>query len=333
MKRIVSCLGVCLFLSNLALGQVIPGQKVGGSPNIRVVSHLPIRGFVQVADVEIEQEPARPFVYVSRMRLLTNEAGFTLVSIKDPAKPRVLYNWQIENSELHDQGLGGIGSKYFKLRGRYYYVQSFQFGQSGPNADLGAVVFDVTGLPDTSKIKEVGRIRVPEWVNGFHNIFAYKHSDGRVLLFAAFAGAGSYAYVYDMEKFLDGDKQQGLIGRIPVPSDPLTSVYIPGYTRPIRIRGYHDMYVGYDPATHQDKFYGPGSGGYYVFDVTRPEEPKLLTSISGAAGIPFGHTFTPDPTGRYAVAETEYQTAPLRIFDLKPGLEGKVETITRPIGA
>ena len=46
-----------------------------------------------------------------------------------------------------------------------------------------------------------------------------------------------------------------------------------------------------------------------------------------------GLTFTPDPTGRYAVAETEYQYAPLRIFDLKPALDGTVKTISRPIGA
>ena len=33
----------------------------------------------------------------------------------------------------------------------------------------------------------------------------------------------------------------------------------------------------------------------------------------------------------FAVAETEYQWAPLRIFDLRPGLEGKVQAITQPI--
>jgi hypothetical protein len=33
------------------------------------------------------------------------------------------------------------------------------------------------------------------------------------------------------------------------------------------------------------------------------------------------------------VTETEYQFAPLRIFDLQPGLEGKVQTVTQPIGA
>jgi hypothetical protein len=62
-------------------------------------------------------------------------------------------------------------------------------------------------------------------------------------------------------------------------------------------------------------------------------EPKLLTSLTGIAGVTWGHTFTPDPTGRYAVTEAEYQYAPLRMFDLKPGLDGTVKTISRPIGA
>ncbi len=46
-----------------------------------------------------------------------------------------------------------------------------------------------------------------------------------------------------------------------------------------------------------------------------------------------GHTFTPTPDGRYAILESEYQYAPLRIIDLKPALDGEVETISRPIGA
>ncbi len=307
--------------------------KVGGSPNVQVLSHVPIRGFMQVGDIELEQEISRPYAYLSRLRLLTDEAGFTVIGLKDPRDPEMLYSWRIEDAELHGSGLGGTDGKYFKYGGRYYYVQSFQFGQSGPNADLGAVVFDVTGLPDTSMIREVARMRVPEIPNGFHNIFMYKHSSGQPLLFAAFGGSGQYAYVYDMARVVSGEAARSLAGKIPVPGDLLTSVYIPGYTRPIRIRGYHDMYVGYDPASRQDRFYGAGSGGYYVYDVTNPENPRILTSITGADGVPFGHTFTPTPDGCYAVAETEYQHAPLRIFDLQPGLDGEVETITRPVGA
>jgi hypothetical protein len=152
-------------------------------------------------------------------------------------------------------------------------------------------------------------------------MFAYKHSDGRVLLFTTVNEP--HGNIYDMEKVLAGDKN-ALIGKVPVPEggNPAFGQY-----------GYHDFFVGYDPATKQDKFYGAGRGGYFIYDVTHPEAPKLITSISGVAGVQFGHTFTPTPDGKFAVAETEYQYAPLRIFDLRPGLEGKVQAITEPIGA
>ena len=93
------------------------------------------------------------------------------------------------------------------------------------------------------------------------------------------------------------------------------------------------MYVGYHPDTESDRFYGGGTGGYYVYDVSDLETPVLIASIVGATGITFGHTFTPSPDGRYVVAETEYQYAPLRIFDLQPALDGERQNIRSPIGA
>jgi hypothetical protein len=97
--------------------------------------------------------------------------------------------------------------------------------------------------------------------------------------------------------------------------------------------GYHDFYVGYDPVSKQDRFFGGGGGGFFVYDVTNIAEPKLLTSATGVRGMERGHTFTPTPDGRYAVLESEYQYAPLRIIDLKPGYDGDVSTVSRPIGA
>jgi hypothetical protein len=91
--------------------------------------------------------------------------------------------------------------------------------------------------------------------------------------------------------------------------------------------------VAYDPATKQDKFYGAGYSGFFLFDITDVANPKLITQISGVAGTDIAHTFTPDPTGRYAVTEFEYGMAPLRLFDLKPGVDGTVKNISRPIGA
>src|SRR5437588_2610288 len=318
-RRIVMVL-LGLLPGALRAQTAIPGVKTGGSANVHLLAHMPMGGLEKVADIEIEQELSRPYVYVSQLREL---AGFQIVTLKDPNHARTLYRWRIENIELHkgNLGWGGKIGKYVKIRGRYYYVQSFEFSAGGPDPDLGAIVFDVTGLPDTTTIKEVARIRAPDVPGGFHDIFAYKHSDGRVLLFATVRGPR--ANVYDLGKTIEGDPKGGFIGSVPVPEHASATPQ----------RGYHDFFIGYDATTHQDKFYGAGAGGYHIYDVTRPEEPKLITSITGASGVSGGHTITPTPDHRYVVTETEYQYAPLRLFDLKPGLDGTVKAITRPIGA
>ncbi len=322
-----------------AAAQYPPGES--HSPNIEPVSHVPLAGPFEVADIEIEQELARPYAYVSRMgssyvatRLAERPlglayAGFQVIDLSEPTKARVLYSWFIENPELH-QGRGMDG-KYFKLDGRYYYVQSFQFQQGGPDYDLGAIVFDMTGLPDTSKIREVGRIRTPDLPGGFHNIFMYKHSDGRALLFATLESPMDVPYganVYDMAKFVAGDADQALVGRIPLP-EPRGAP-----------RGYHDAYVAYHPASGQDRFYGGGPettylGGNYVFDVTDISDPKLLASVLAVEGQQSGgHTFVATPDGRYALTEmTSLAHAPIRIYDLKPALDGERPIVKVPVGA
>src|SRR3989441_5926169 len=299
---------------SLGFGQLPPGKQ--GSSNVHVIAHLMDGSNYRIGDVEIEQEVSRPYAYLATRK---DYAGFDVISLKDPAKAFILYRWRIEHPELHLGG-GGQDIEYFKTHGRYYVMTAMQFFQGGPDANMAGVVVDVTGLPDTTKIKEVRRFQVPDAPGGFHDVFPYKHSDGRALLFATSAGGGR---IYDLDKFLAGDSAQGYVGIVPVPVENAGGVRT----------SYHDFYVAYDPANHRDVFYGPGTNGYYLFDITRPEQPKLLTSITGAAGVSWGHTFTPDPTGRYAVAETEYQYQPLRIFDLKPGLDGTVKTISRPIGA
>ncbi len=313
---------------------------VPNSANLHLLSHIPLGRSQTISGIAMEQDLDRPYVYVSRMQHPTSPGGFTLISVKDPLHARILYQYHIADPQLH-QGFGGMEGKIFKYHGRYYYVQCFQFNQGSPDADLGAIVFDVTGLPDITKIREVGRIRAPNSAissgtaarcggtpgcsipGGFHNVFPYRHSDGRTLLFTTTL-SGTYASIYDMAKFLAGAPDQGFISRVPVP----------GATG-----RYHDFVVAYDPVTHQDKFYGGAQpGGYFVFDVSKPEEPKLLTSIVDApdvvvSGFGRGHTITPTPDGRYVVTETEYQYSPLRVFDLMPGLQGKVQTITRPLAA
>jgi len=290
-----------------------------GSANIEVLSHVPLGHQLSVSDIDLEQDLDRPYAYVGRMVYGTEgERGLDIIDLHDPEQAKRIYSWRIENQDLH-LGTGGMDVKHFRWKGRYYVVQSLQFKQGGPNADLGAVILDVTGLPDVSTINEVARIREEDHKGGFHNIFIYRHSNGRVLLFATVSGP--FANVYDLGHIVEGHLDDALVATVPIP-DPMGS-----------LRGYHDFYVGYHSESSSDRFYGGGTGGYHVYDVTDLEEPELLVSLTGIRGVKRGHTFTPTPDGRYVVAETEYQYAPLRIFDLKPGLDGEVKTISQPIGA
>ncbi|MGD8322453.1 MAG: hypothetical protein PVJ02_18515 [Gemmatimonadota bacterium] len=293
-----------------------------GSENIQVLGHTPLGPRLSVADIDVEQEMDRPYVYVSRM-VYGDEGpkGLDILSIADPEHPKVIYRWRIENQDLH-QRTGGMDAKHFKIGDRYYIVQSLQFGQGGPDHDLGAVILDVTGLPDPTKVKEVARIREPDNPGGFHNIFIYKHSNGGVYLFTTVSGP--YANVYDLGKVVSGDVENARVARVPIPESTMGR----GGSR-----GYHDFYVGYHPDSGQDRFYGGGTGGYYIYDITDLQNPKLLVTLTGISGVSYGHTFTPSPDGRYVVAETEYQYAPLRIFDLKPALDGEVTNIRNPISA
>ena len=300
-----------------------------GSDNIEVVGHIPLGGQVSVMDLELEQELERPYVYVARGHIGPYAAkGMDIISIADPANPKLLKSWRIEDEELHT-GLGGMDVKYFKWNDRYYVVQSTQFGP-GPNVNLGAVVFDVTGLPDPDQVKEVGRIEAPDFPGGFHNIFIYKHSNDRVYLFTTVNGG--QASIYDLGMLVDGDGENALVGAVPVPPDARG---VPAGAEAILPSPlfYHDLYVAIHPDTGQDRFYGGGTGGYYVYDVSDVKNPEMLFKMTGINGVQWGHTFTPSPDGRYAVTETEYQYAPLRIFDMKPAIDGETVNINQPISA
>lgn len=315
MRTFPFLLAALLLTATLAQAQWTPDKP--GSDNIEVLSHLPLGPRLNVADIELEQEMSRPYAYVARLKYGdAGPRGTDIVDLSDPTKPKVIHEWRIENDDLH-LGTGAMDVKYFKHSGRYYVVQSLQFQQGGPNADLGAVILDVTGLPDASTVREVARIREPSLPGGFHNIFIYKHSNGTPLLFTTVRGPS--AHVYDLSKAVSGDVANALVAKVPVPN--------------VEQGSYHDFYVGYHVETETDRFYGGGTDGYYVYDVTDLDDMKLLVTLTGVSGVSYGHTFTPTPDGRYVVAETEYQYAPLRIFDLKPALDGEVSNIRSPISA
>ena len=304
--------GVALLATSTTLAAQSDAEK-RGSDNIEVVAHLPLGP--EVSDIEIEQHMDRPYAYVARQN-----RGLDIIDLHDPYNPKVILRWSFDDMDLH-VGSAGKDIKIFEYKGRNYVVHSVQFRQGGPDADLGAVVFDATDLPDVSTFKEVGRIQGPGEIGGFHNIYVYRHTNGRPLLFATVAGP--YANVYDLGYVVDGRLDEALVAQVPVPE----SQAVQGS------RGYHDFYAGYHADSEQDRFYGGGTGGYYVYNITDLENPELLVSLTGISGVTRGHTFTPSADGRYVIAETEYQYAPLRIFDLKPALDGEVANINRPISA
>ncbi len=295
------------------------GYTVGlrGTPNIEVVSHIPLPGErFSHADIEIEQELDRPFVYIAQRG---GAAGFYAISLEDEKRPKVLYRYIVDDPDLH-LGSGCLDPRYAKAEGRYYLIVSCEFGQGGPDADLGAMVFDVTGLPDASTVRKVADLRVPGLPGGFHNIFTYKHSNGRSLLVATTTSED--AFVYDIAQVAAGN------------TDPVSAVSVPQPSA-TRAREWHDMYLGFLPDVGQDRFYGAGTGGYHVFDFTDVENPRLLTSVTGIPGVANGHTFTPTPDGRYGLGMSgpTYQHSPIRFFDLQPpGSEGQTPNIVRGSG-
>jgi hypothetical protein len=312
-------------LALLAVAPALIAQDGGGEPgtdNMEVIGRFHSADGLEISytDIELEQEPGRPFAYLSRV--LGPTKGMDIVSLEDPANPELLYQWRIEDPELHI-GLGGMDVKYFKHDGRYYVIQSLQFF-GGPDTDLGAVVFDVTGLPDASTVREVGRIRATDTPSGFHNIWAYKHSSGKPIMVAT--TSGPHANLYDLSAFLAGDEDSGLIGQVPWPSTAMESPFG-------SMVGYHDFYLAWEPEGGRDILYGSGLAGYYIYDITDLENPELITSIVGVMGVTIAHTLTATPDARIGVGQTEYRYSPIRVYDLEQGIHGDVDRITSEISA
>ena len=145
-------LGVAaLFPANPALAQENAEKR--GSDNVEVVAHVPLGP--RVSDIEIEQDMDRPYAYVAKQ-----DGGLDIIDLHDPYDAKVLHRWRFDDMDVH-VGSAGKDIKVFEYDGRNYVVHSVQFRQGGPDADLGAIVFDATGLPDVSTWKEVGRIQGP----------------------------------------------------------------------------------------------------------------------------------------------------------------------------
>ena len=292
---LAACVAVGLIAGGHAIGAqgpggappgVLPGVKFGGSSNIHPVAHIPLGGFFRVMDDEIEQDPTRPYAYVSKAH---DRPGFTIIDLQDLNNVHLLYQWTIENPALHQGMLGGMDGKYFKLNGRYYYMQSFQLQPGTPDADLGAVIANVTGLPDTSKIKIVARIRCARDAGRLSQHVRLQ------ALRRACAPVHDRRLRHAPTSRISPKWSQAATRRVEDRRGPGARH---AETTMLGRSGYHDFYIAYDPATHQDKFYGAGRGGYYVYDVTdigAAQAPDLDHRVGRYRP---GHTFTPTPDGR-----------------------------------
>jgi hypothetical protein len=115
-----------------------------------------------------------------------------------------------------------------------------------------------------------------------------------------------------------GDESSALIA---IPDD------VPG-----RERGAFGVYAAYDMATEQDRLYVAAAGGYFVFDISDTAAPALLTWVNSAA-VQNGISVQASPDAATIVTTTDYASAPVRIFDLRPALDGTISQVRTASGA
>ena len=94
--------------------------------------------------------------------------------------------------------------------------------------------------------RKVADLRLPLMPGGFHNIFTYRHSNGRSLLVAT--APQQDAYVYDIAQVAAGVL------------DPVSAISVPnpGATNYQR---WPDVYLGFLPDAGPGLFHGAGGGG------------------------------------------------------------------------
>ena len=145
-------------------------------------------------------------------------------------------------------------------------------------------------------------------VSGIRSLAGYRHSSGAAYVLAA--GTGGISAI--------GDESAALIA---VPED------VPG-----RERGAFGVYAAYDLATEQDRLYMAAAGGYFVFNISDIAAAELLTWVNSAA-VQNGIGVQASPDATTIVTTTDYASAPVRIFDLRPALDGTISQVRTASGA
>ncbi len=290
-------------------------QEYGtGTRSLSLVGHLSLGSMVRadaaafLVDVRLDQRPDRPYAYVAE------QSGWAVVDLSNPAMPVVA---ALMPEEYVAELGGGISSiDYLEVAGKDIIVVG--------RADRLSV-FDASGLANGEKPIEVASIG-----GEFGSLFAYKHSSGRALLIAS---SGGNAGVYDVAKLFDG--HNGLDGRDARDGNSGIAVRlaeIPTPELPDSTFGYSSVFAAFHADSDADRFYGAGAGGYHVYDITNIDSVRYVTSANPAA-VQRGLTTSPSADGRYLVTTAAYRTAPVRIFDLNPAIEGQFPTVRTSVGA
>lgn len=275
------------------------GQSDLASRNVELVSH------VEWSDAGSDFSGPRYLAFeTNRPRLYaTSSTSVDVFSIETDELSRLgTIELELDTREASND------IKAFRVNGKDYLAVAFMAREGGGSG--GFIVYDTSG----DKADEV--IRVSTNDNGLINLFVYRHSDGRTLLF----GAGdSDLFVYDLAMLLNGE------------IDPIRKIPSPDQVEP-DLKGFHDVFVGYHPDTAQDRLYTAGAGGYYVYDITDPLADSLLVAIN-PAGIKYGHKVAAEPRGNVVVTAPNYRLAPVRLYDLRPVFEGVVPRLRVATGA
>lgn len=297
---------LAIFFSNT--GAFAQTSDAAGSRNVAVVGHVAASAG-QMGNLVLDQSPDRPYLYTSYQGA---SSGFNTYDLTDPGNPSLLHRSEWPTSDSRPTDIS-----YFQHDERTYVIVGSDVdahaGAQDGAPDVSAIIYDVSALRGDGSVTTVSQLSAPD---GFQTIFAYRHSGGSSLLFAT---GGTSLFVYDLEAVLSGNQSPSAVMEIP---ERVANVDY----------GFHSMYVAYHPETETDRLYTGAAGGYFVYDITDVDNPSLLASVNSAA-VQVGHTIIPTPDGNLAVTTTGYPTAPIRIFDLEPILDGIIPRARTALGA
>jgi len=260
------------------------------------------RNVTVLAQVPLGGHDALRTVYLDQHpdRRLAYAAGpnaWHVVDVSDETRPRVLHSSQTPGTTWNTlDGFRRDGNSYLVLGGAHVEI------------------WDVTEPMRPRPAVQLEDESVSE--HGVQNVFAYRSGSDAGWLFVA---AGGDILVYDISDVLAGST--GAHTRIGLP-EPVPNVDY----------GFHDAWAAWHADTETDRLYASGAGGYYIFDITDITAPRLLTQVNSAA-VQVGRSVRATPDGTHLVTTAGYETAPIRIFDMRPALDGTVPVMRTAIGA